>query len=87
MFIINHFKTLKNVWNAGRARARKGEAQKLLNGNNLKGIKNKPHIYIYVCIHVDMIIIIIIIIVIIIIMRVVVIHRLMGHVSMVIIEQ
>ena len=31
--------------NAGRARARKGEAQELLNGNNLKGIKNTPHIY------------------------------------------
>ena len=29
--------------NAGRARARKGEAQELLNGNNLKGIKNNPH--------------------------------------------
>ena len=28
--------------NAGRARARKGEAQELLNGNNLTGIKATP---------------------------------------------
>ena len=34
--------------NASRARARKGEAQELLNGNNLKGIKNNPHIYHYI---------------------------------------
>ena len=52
VFLWNHahkkpFQNLKSDWNAGRARARKGEAQELLNGNNLKGIKKQPpHTYI-----------------------------------------
>ena len=50
VFLWNHahkkrIQNLKSDWNAGRARARKGEAQEFLNGNHLKGIKSNPHIY------------------------------------------
>ena len=53
VFLWNHahkktFQNFKSDWNAGRARARKGEAQKLLNGNKLKGnSKQTPYIVWY----------------------------------------
>ena len=47
VFLRNHahkksFQNFKSDWNADRARARKGEAQELLNGNNPKGITATP---------------------------------------------